>query len=100
MKNRKTILLIGAGKSATVLIRFLADEAAAGNINLLIADADKEALLKKPGATSPNVTAIGINITDTDKRNELIGNADIVISMMPPALHLLIAKSCMLHQKH
>ena len=42
----------------------------------------------------PNSEAIELDINDEPKRRELVSQATIVISMMPPALHILIAKDC------
>src|SRR4029078_6765096 len=40
------------------------------------------------------------DIRDEDKRSTQIAKADIVISMLPPALHFLVAKDCLKHSKH
>ena len=45
----KTILLIGAGKSATVLIKYLLKEAEINHWKFIIADADREQVLIKTG---------------------------------------------------
>ena len=95
----KTILLFGAGKSATVLIDYLIAEAEKNEWNLLIADANKEAILAKTNH-SPFAEAIQLDITDDVHRPSLVAIADIVISMMPPALHFLIAKDCVQYSKH
>lgn len=95
----KTILLFGAGKSATVLIDYLIKETAANKWKFIIADANKEQILSKTN-NSPFAEAIEIDITDDDAREELIQRAHVVISMMPPALHYLIAKDCVENRKH
>lgn len=38
--------------------------------------------------------AVQIDITKGEQRTALIEQADIVISMMPPALHILVAQDC------
>ncbi len=95
----RTILVFGAGKSATVLIDYLIAEAGKNEWNLLIADVNKEAILVKTNH-SPFAEAIQLDITDDVHRPSLVAIADIVISMMPPALHFLIAKDCVLYGKH
>jgi saccharopine dehydrogenase (NADP+, L-glutamate forming) len=95
----KTLLLIGAGKSATVLIQYLIKESEANNWKFLVADADKEQVLAKTG-NSKFATAIALDVTDDDAREKLIQKAHVVISMMPPALHFLIAKDCVEYRKH
>jgi saccharopine dehydrogenase (NADP+, L-glutamate forming) len=95
----KTILLFGAGKSATVLIDYLLKEAQANSWQIIIADADKNQVLAKTG-NSPLAEVLQIDITKPDQRIELIQKADIVISMMPPALHFLVAKDCVEYGKN
>jgi saccharopine dehydrogenase (NADP+, L-glutamate forming) len=95
----KKVLLFGAGKSATVLIDYLIAEAPVNNWTVLIADANKEQILAKTN-NSPIAKAIQIDITNETQRSTLIQQADIVISMMPPALHFLVAKDCVEYGKN
>lgn len=95
----KTIVLIGAGKSATVLIEYLIAESAANKWKFIIADANKELVLQKTN-NSPFAEAVQLDVTDDKQRGQLIQQAHIVISMMPPALHFLIAKDCVEYRKH
>ncbi len=89
----KQILLFGAGKSASTLIEFLIKESETNDWRILIADANKE-LIDAKTKQHFNTQSIGMDITDQPHRLALIASADIVISMMPPALHILIAKDC------
>jgi saccharopine dehydrogenase (NADP+, L-glutamate forming) len=95
----KTILLIGAGKSATVLIQYLIKESEANNWKFLVADANIQQVLAKTG-NSKFATPIALDVTDEDAREKLIQKAHVVISMMPPDLHFLIAKDCVEYRKH
>jgi saccharopine dehydrogenase-like NADP-dependent oxidoreductase len=95
----KTILLFGAGKSATVLIDYLIAEAAVNQWNIVIADADKNLIVSKT-SQAPHTEAVVIDITKEEQRSALVQRADIVISMMPPALHFLVAKDCLAYGKH
>ena len=95
----KKVLLFGAGKSATVLIDYLIAEAPANSWTVLIADANSEQILAKTN-NSPIVKAFQIDITNETQRSALIEQADIVISMMPPALHFLVAKGCVEYGKN
>ncbi len=95
----KTILLFGAGKSATVLIDFLIAETGKRGWYLLIADANREQILRKTGQAA-HLEAIGCDINDHAVRNGLVSRSDLVISMMPPALHQLIAEGCIRYGKH
>lgn len=94
----KNILLFGAGKSASVLIDYLIDSAVQNNWAVTIADADENLILKKT-KSRPGSSAFPLDIQNENKRRDLIKAADLVISMMPPALHILIAKDCIVFEK-
>ena len=95
----KTILLFGAGKSATVLIDYILKNAVSENWHLIVVDANLELARTKIGNTA-NATALSFDINIVEERIALIQKADIVISMMPPALHILIARDCISLKKH
>lgn len=95
----KNITLFGAGKSASVLIEYLLDNAAENNWFVTVADADKNLVEQKTKGHALS-SALGIDITNDELRSRLIAQADLVISMMPPALHILVAKDCVAHGKH
>ena len=95
----KTILLFGAGKSATVLIDYLIAESAANNWKFIVADANKDQILAKTN-NSAFAEAVQIDIANDEKRDALIQRAHVVISMLPPALHFLVAKDCVENRKH
>lgn len=99
MLYRKIILLFGAGKSATVLIDYLKKKSIEYNWLLVVADNNLAIVQKKLG-TGPNTKAIQIDITNTVARKELVAEASIVISMMPPSLHYLIAVDCIEFNKN
>ncbi|MBC7866965.1 MAG: saccharopine dehydrogenase NADP-binding domain-containing protein, partial [Gloeobacteraceae cyanobacterium ES-bin-316] len=95
----KTILLIGAGKSATVLINYLLKEAEINKWKFIIADADREQALAKTN-NSRFAEVLHLDITNEKQREKIIQRAHVVISMMPPALHFLVAKDCVEYRKH
>ena len=95
----KKVLLFGAGKSATVLIDYLISEATANTWLVMIADVNLEQILTKTNHSN-QAKAFQIDIKDELQRSELIQQADIVISMMPPALHFLVAKDCVAFGKN
>ena len=94
------IVLFGAGKSATGLIDFLCRHSAGGRLRLTVVDAlASAALAKTKGA--PGTIALGLNIlTEAEERLALVRSADVVISLMPPALHQLIASDCLSEGRH
>ncbi|RYF84101.1 MAG: saccharopine dehydrogenase, partial [Chitinophagaceae bacterium] len=95
----KTVLLIGAGKSATVLINYLLKEAETNKWKFIIADADREQALAKTN-NSRFAEVLQLDVTNDVQREKVIQRAHVVISMMPPALHFLIAKDCVELRKH
>jgi saccharopine dehydrogenase-like NADP-dependent oxidoreductase len=95
----KRILLFGAGKSATVLIDYLLSHAAEGEWQLMLADANLQLARSKVGH-SPYGRAVSLDITQAAARANYILQADLVISMLPPTLHQLVAKDCVRFEKH
>ena len=95
----KTILLLGAGKSATVLIDYLLKESEAHKWKFIIADANREQILLKT-KNSRFAEVVQIDITNDKQREKIVQRAHLVISMMPPALHFLVAKDCVEYRKH
>lgn len=95
----KTILLFGAGKSATVLIDYLLENSITEGWKVMVVDADIELATSKIGQ-SKNAEAVSFDINDEKKRSQLIRKADIVISMLPPSLHIKVAMDCIECRKH
>jgi saccharopine dehydrogenase-like NADP-dependent oxidoreductase len=95
----KQILLFGAGKSATVLIDYLLESAASAHWELTVIDSNLE-LAKSKINNSPYGFAFSFDITDAGKRGDQVSKADIVISMLPPSLHFLVAKDCVKFSRH
>lgn len=95
----KNILLIGAGKSATVLIEYLKKKCLEYDWHLTVADNDLK-LVESKLQGAKNTSATSININDEELRRNIIRQADIVISMLPAALHFLVAQSCIEAGRH
>lgn len=97
--TRRTILIIGAGRSASSLIQYLLEQSEAENIQLLIADLTL-ALAQKKTHNHPNATAMALDVYDKKQRATAIQKADIVISMLPAHLHIEIARDCLAFGKN
>jgi saccharopine dehydrogenase-like NADP-dependent oxidoreductase len=95
----KSIVVFGAGKSSTCLIDYLTSCCSEKNWRLTIGDANADVLQKKLVKT-PAVNPVQVNVENSDERNALIKNADLVISLLPPSLHILIAKDCVANAKN
>lgn len=95
----RTILIIGAGRSASSLIQYLLDKSEEEQLQLQIADLSLELAQKKTN-NHPNATPLALDIHNQKQRAEAIQHADIVISMLPAHLHIEIAKDCVLFRKN
>jgi saccharopine dehydrogenase-like NADP-dependent oxidoreductase len=89
----KTILILGAGMSASSLIRYLLAHSEAENWHVKIVDQNID-LVKKKINGHPNAEAISFNALDSTERKPAIAHADLVISMLPAIYHVEVAKDC------
>jgi saccharopine dehydrogenase-like NADP-dependent oxidoreductase len=94
----RKILIIGAGRSASSLIKYLLDKSEAENLLLTIADLS-EALANKKTENHKNARAISFDVCNDEQRKQEIQQADIVISMLPAHLHIEVAKDCVFYKK-
>ena len=95
----RKILLIGAGKSTSALIKYLKEKSNEEKLQLIIGDLSL-ANAEKFAGDHPNTKAIELDIFKTDQRQEAIKNADIVISMLPARFHIEVAKDCVNFNKN
>ncbi len=95
----RTVLIIGAGRSASSLIKYLLNKSEKEDLHLVIGDLSLVAAELKTN-NHPNATAIALDIFDEKQRKEAIQKADIVISMLPAHLHIEVAKDCIVYKKH
>ena len=95
----KNILIIGAGKSSSYLIKYLLDKSNEENLNLTIADISTENALKLIN-NHKNGKAIVLDISNKSDREKEIEKSDIVISMLPARFHTEVAKNCIKFGKH
>lgn len=93
-----TILLFGAGKSATCLIDYLGKCCDEKTWKLIVCDSNLSLAQSKTKNFSSG-EAISFDVSDEKKRQEYISQSTLVISMLPPALHFLVAKDCVAFSK-
>lgn len=65
---------------------------------MFVLDASFDLVLQYTGG-HPNVKLVQLNVYD-DQRASLTKKSDVVISLLPPPLHILIAKDCLRFAKH
>ena len=93
------ILVIGAGRSASSLIKYLLENSEKEHLHITITDLSEE-LAKQKTNNHKNATAIELDIFNESERKIEIQKAAIVVSMLPAHLHIEIAKDCILYKKH
>lgn len=95
----KNILIIGAGLSATSLIQYLLKHSEKHNWKVTVGDMSLDLVKKKIG-DHPNGIPLRFNLKDLEQRNEEISAADIVVSMVPASMHIIVARECLKYGKH
>ncbi len=95
----KRILVLGAGLSATSLIRYLLEKSGDQNWQVTLGDIDLNRARKKING-HPNGVAVTFDVFNEEQKDLFISSSDIVISMLPARMHQLVAVSCLKHRKH
>src|SRR5687767_833809 len=95
----KHILLLGAGRSASVLIDYLLRYTSANGHSLTIAD-QRVSHIEPMIKSFSNVRALEFDIHNEEQRGEQVEQADLVISLLPASFHGLAARECLARGKH
>lgn len=93
------ILQIGAGRSASAMISYLAQSSLENNWTYTIIDSN-ESMLQEVKLHHPNIETGLLNSKKNDGWAKYIANHDVVISMLPAFMHPQVAKYCLVHNKH
>lgn len=93
------ILVIGAGRSASSLIKYLLDHSEKEQLHITIGDLSIELAQQKTN-NHKNARAISFDVCNDEQRKKEIQQADIVISMLPAHLHIEVAKDCVFYKKN
>ncbi len=91
------ILILGAGRSATVLIDYLLEDAKKNDYTVVVGDMSKE-LAEEKIAGRPNGQAIQLNVTNEEQLDSEIKKSDVVVSLLPAKFHYLAAVKCVKHK--
>lgn len=94
-----SILIIGAGRSATSLIDYFLKNSAVYNWKITVSDMNLNLANEKIGANL-NAKAISFDIKDSEKRRSIIQEHDFIISMLPASMHVDVANDCVDLGKH
>ncbi|WP_422349254.1 saccharopine dehydrogenase family protein [Flagellimonas sp.] len=95
----RTILVVGAGKSTSYLLDYLLKKSTEEQLRLIIGDLRPENI-PADIASHPNCDVIQLDILNDDARKKAIEVSSLVISMLPPSMHIKIAQDCILYKKH
>ena len=94
------LLLLGAGRSASSLIHYLLRHAPTENWFLTVADVNPAHLVPVLAAHTEYARAVPFSTENEAQLEELVRQADAVISMLPAALHPVVARACVRHGRH
>ncbi|MDG1172145.1 MAG: saccharopine dehydrogenase NADP-binding domain-containing protein, partial [Polaribacter sp.] len=95
----KNILIIGAGKSSSYLIKYLLEKSNNESLRLMIGDicTENADLMIQD---HKNAKSILLDVFNLEQRQKLIKKSDLVISMLPARFHVEVAKDCISFGKH
>ena len=89
----KNILVIGAGLSASSLIRYLLENSEEHGWKVNIGDISEKLAISKVNGHK-NGTAFKFDVNNHEQLVELVKKSDIVVSMLPASMHFEVAKAC------
>lgn len=95
----RKILIIGAGKSTSWLIKYLAEKSTTEKLSIILADLSLDNA-KKMAGNHPGTTPVALDIFKKEERQEAVKSADIIISMLPARFHIEVAKDCVAYGKN
>jgi len=89
----KNILVIGAGFSASSLIKYLLENSDENGWKITVGDLSHDLASEKVGGR-PRGNAVRFDVADAEQRRSGIEQADIVISMLPAHFNVIVAEDC------
>jgi saccharopine dehydrogenase-like NADP-dependent oxidoreductase len=95
----QNILILGAGRSSSYLIKYLLDNSVSHNWTVTVADVSLELSQQKTNGHA-NSKAISFDVNNDEQRQKEISKADMVISMLPAFLHIKVAEDCVAMKKN
>jgi saccharopine dehydrogenase (NAD+, L-glutamate forming) len=93
------ILIIGAGKSTSSLVRYLDEKSSEHHLHITVADKNLEQA-KKIAKGFAHIDVMALDIFNTSHRENAVKSADIVVSMLPARFHIEVAKDCVKFNKN
>ncbi len=102
MAVKGKIVILGAGKSSSYLLRYLSDWSMDNQVGLLIADVFPDALAKARAIVRPEALSEFVLLREGDvfSLEDVVMQGTLVISMLPVAHHYGVALACLKYNKH
>lgn len=95
----KTILVLGAGRSSASLITYLVKNSEALQWEVIVGD-KSQATAQAALQSNSRGLAIEFDLEKKENSLQIIQSADVVISLLPPSLHVPLAQLCLSSRKH
>lgn len=95
-----TLVLFGAGKSASAFIDFFCSENVKNSFHFIVADNFYNASVDKKLTIAGQQYVIMDIANAHTERLELVKKASVVVSLLPPDLHIIIARDCISASTH
>jgi len=95
----KNIFVIGAGRSAPTMIKYLLDQSGENDWKVRVGDISQE-LAEERVNGHENGSAIGFDAMNANQRKQEISDADVIVSMLPQEMHMDVARECVALGKH
>ncbi|CAI8299871.1 MAG: Uncharacterised protein [Owenweeksia sp. TMED14] len=94
-----SIIILGAGRSTSSLIEYLATHSDHNKWTLTVVDIDKETIHRKCDRYS-NVNGVADDLRKSDILEKWISSGDVIVSMLPAFMHPIVAAACLKYDKH
>ncbi len=91
----KNVLILGAGMVANPIIQYLLGK----NVHVTVAALNFDEASRMVG-NAPNGKAVYWTVDKEDELDNMVAGSDIVVSLIPYAYHLMVAKHCIKHKKN
>ncbi len=99
LPSMSQILILGAGRSSSSLISYLLNRAEKHSWSIVVGDFSIQAAQTRIGNSSFG-QAVEFDIRNETSCATIIQKADVVISLLPPHFHPVVAKMCLQFNKH
>ena len=95
----KQIGILGAGRSAGYLVEYLGEYCARVGRELYVYDLDFHRL-QHSFTVNDKTHLVVADLSDSQVVSDILKNLDVVVSVLPPPMHLPVANLCLEHGCH